>query len=99
LLLVHDLSTVIPTVPGKTAKAQNETSEGRHLVSYESPQVVDYGDVRDITAARFLAILPDAEAPSEIPDNDGPPGLDDTTGPCRANLGPVDPVTCAPAGI
>jgi hypothetical protein len=68
-------------------------------VSYESPMVVDYGDVRDITAARFLATLPDSEAPSEIPDNDGPPGLDDTTGPCRANLGNVDPATCAPLGI
>jgi hypothetical protein len=55
-------------------------------VSYESPQVVDYGDVRDITAARFFQQLPDAETPSEIPnpgDPQNPVGLDDTTGPCR----------------
>jgi hypothetical protein len=55
-------------------------------VSYESPRVVDYGDVREITAARFLQTLPDAEAPSEIPDpttGNTNPGLDDTTGPCR----------------
>ena len=57
-------------------------------MSYESPRVVDYGDVREITAARFLQVLPDAEAPSEIPDANGNtnPGLDDTTGPCRAGF-------------
>jgi hypothetical protein len=54
-------------------------------LTYETPQVVDYGDVREITAARFLQTLPDYEAPSEIPDAQGNtnPGLDDTTGPCR----------------
>ena len=54
-------------------------------MSYESPKVVDYGDVRAITAARVFQQDPDFEAPGE----QTIPGLglvDDTTGPCRTDL-------------
>jgi hypothetical protein len=50
-------------------------------MSYTTPSISDYGDVRDITAQRFLRSKPDAEFPGEVPG--GPAGtLDDTTGPC-----------------
>jgi hypothetical protein len=65
-------------------------------VKYETPFITDYGDVREITAARSFRTLPDAEAPSE--DTNGVPpgsiGIDDTTGPCRTDLGPLPPIVC-----
>jgi hypothetical protein len=50
-------------------------------LTYVAPNITDYGDVQDITAARIIRTAPDAEAPGEVPG--GPAGtIDDTTGPC-----------------
>ena len=55
-------------------------------MSYDTPSIVDYGSVQDITAERIFRTLPDAEFPGEVPSG-GPPGtIDDTTGPCPVTL-------------
>jgi hypothetical protein len=43
---------------------------------YTDPKITDYGDVRDITAARFGHTLADAALPT------GTPILPNSTGPC-----------------
>jgi hypothetical protein len=44
--------------------------------TYTEPKIVDYGDVREITAARFGHTLADATLPT------GTPILPNSTGPC-----------------
>jgi hypothetical protein len=56
-------------------------------MKYESPNIMDYGSVQDITAERIFRDLPDAEHPGEVPSAVPPGTLDDTTGPCT--FGPI----------
>ena len=51
-------------------------------MKYENPQISDYGDLQDLTAALLLRQNPDAEAPGEQGN------LDDNTGPCQAGVPP-----------
>ena len=56
-------------------------TKGATLV-YESPQISDYGDLREMTAALILRQQPDAEAPGEMGN------LDDNTGACQPGVPP-----------
>ena len=55
-------------------------------MSYELPQISDYGELHDLTAANILRVNPDSEAPGEQPP------LDDNTGACQPQFPNCDDI-------